>query len=97
MPSVVFITGLDGNAYGSWTGRKSGVMWPRDFLTVDLPTARVLTYGYNTKLLHAMSHTFDDFCTDFLAQLNLARSSDEVGAPRVAINGLAILTSLIDC
>ncbi|RFU75465.1 hypothetical protein TARUN_6798 [Trichoderma arundinaceum] len=99
---IVFVTGIDGNAYGSWASRKSGVMWPRDFLIGDLPTARVLTYGYNTKLSNAMAHTFDDFCTDFLAQLNLARSSDEtVDRPLILIGhsyGARLITkSLVKC
>ncbi|KAI2624102.1 hypothetical protein GGS21DRAFT_532954 [Xylaria nigripes] len=48
---VVFVTGLDGNAFGSWTSRATGLMWPREFLGDDLPNARVLTFGYNAKLL----------------------------------------------
>ena len=75
----MFITGLDGNAYGSWTSRKSGVMWPRDILTADLPSARVLTYGYNTKLQNNTFHTLNDFVYLFLADLRLARDSDDVG------------------
>lgn len=48
-------------------------MWPREFFRDDLPNARVLTFGYNAKLSNDMSHTFEDFCTQFLSTLQLAR------------------------
>ncbi|KAH8647690.1 hypothetical protein BX600DRAFT_530593 [Xylariales sp. PMI_506] len=75
---IVFITGLDGNAYGSWAGRHSGAMWPSDFLAFDLPIARVLIYGYNSKLKNDTFHTLDDFCVQFLEDIQLARDSDAV-------------------
>ncbi|RYP90663.1 hypothetical protein DL770_003201 [Monosporascus sp. CRB-9-2] len=34
--------GLDGSAFGSWTSRTTGLMWPREFLRDDLPNARAL-------------------------------------------------------
>jgi hypothetical protein len=71
--SVVCVTGLDGNAFGSWTSRATGLMWPRDFLREDLPRARVLTFGYNTKLLKDMNYNFQDFCDQFMSHLQLAR------------------------
>lgn len=48
-------------------------MWPREFLRDDLPNARVLTFGYNTKLSSNMSHTFGDYVSQFLSTLQLAR------------------------
>ncbi|KAK9772031.1 putative Protein kinase domain-containing protein [Seiridium cardinale] len=99
---IVFITGLDGHAYGSWTARQSGVTWPRDFLKVDLPQARVMTYGYNTKLSNAMLHTFDDFVTDFLSCIELDRDSDEsINRPLVLVGhsyGARLITkALVKC
>ena len=44
---VVAITGLDGHAYGSWSGGDPKRMWLRDFLSEDLPKCRVMIYGYN--------------------------------------------------
>jgi hypothetical protein len=53
-------------------------MWPRDFLRVDLPRARVLTFGYNTKLSSNMNYTFQDFCNQFMSDLELARKEVEL-------------------
>jgi hypothetical protein len=42
--SLVFVHGLAGDAISTW--EQDGVVWPRDLLPVDLPHARVMTYGY---------------------------------------------------
>jgi hypothetical protein len=75
----VAVTGLDGNAYGSWQSRSPvGSMWLRDFLKDDMPHCRVMTYGYNTKLASNRAYTFGDFCDRFLEEIQLARSSLKV-------------------
>ncbi|KAH8755492.1 hypothetical protein BGZ57DRAFT_803377, partial [Hyaloscypha finlandica] len=99
---LIFVTGLDGNAFGSWTSRATGVMWPRQFLRDDLPAARVLTYGYNTKLSYNMLHTLEDFCTQLLSSLQLARDSKEaLYRPLVLIGhsyGSRVITkSIVKC
>ncbi|TGJ83363.1 hypothetical protein E0Z10_g5380 [Xylaria hypoxylon] len=48
---LVFVTGLDGNAFGSWASRATGLMWPREFFRDDLPNARVLTFGYGVRVI----------------------------------------------
>lgn len=53
-------------------------MWPRDFLGEDLPAARVMTYGYNTRLSSNKLDRFEDFCTQFLQSVLLARDFPEV-------------------
>ncbi|ORX95666.1 hypothetical protein BCR34DRAFT_498311 [Clohesyomyces aquaticus] len=54
---IIAITGLDGNAYGSWTSRSNlARMWLRDFLSKDMPQCRTMIYGYNSKL---SSHGID--------------------------------------
>jgi hypothetical protein len=69
------VTGLDGNAYGSWANREVNVMWLRDYLKDDMPKCRVLTFGYNTKLTINNNYRFEDFCKELLSQLSLSRSS----------------------
>lgn len=44
--SIVAIHGLDGHRDESWT-TKSGVMWLKDLLPAQFPTARIITYGYD--------------------------------------------------
>ena len=58
---VIAITGLDGHAYGSWSGGNPKRMWLREFLCDDLPKCRVMTYGYNSKLSTPGLHTIADF------------------------------------
>ncbi|KAH0545468.1 hypothetical protein FGG08_000469 [Glutinoglossum americanum] len=45
--SIVVIHGLNGHAQRSFTHPKTGVYWPQDLLPKQVPTGRVLTYGYN--------------------------------------------------
>ncbi|KAH7024466.1 uncharacterized protein B0I36DRAFT_366411 [Microdochium trichocladiopsis] len=72
---IVAVTGLDGNAYGSWASRDVNAIWLRDYLKEDIPKCRVLTFGYNTKLTIDNNYCFEDFCKELLSQLRLARSS----------------------
>ena len=48
--SIIAVTGLAGHAFGSWRSRDGSCMWLRDFLPKSIPTARIITYGYDTKL-----------------------------------------------
>ena len=75
---VVAITGLDGHAYGSWSGGYPKRMWLRDFLSKDLPKCRVMIYGYNSKLSTPGLHTIADFGRGLREELLRARRSDQV-------------------
>ncbi|KAF8526569.1 hypothetical protein BU17DRAFT_74115 [Hysterangium stoloniferum] len=46
--SIVAIHGLDGHREASFTA-PNGVLWLRDLLPKALPTARILTYGYDAR------------------------------------------------
>jgi protein SERAC1 len=48
--SIVFVHGLTGNRRNTWT-HPDGVFWPEDLLTKDLPTARVMTFGYDADVV----------------------------------------------
>ena len=75
---VVAVTGLDGHAYGSWSGGNPKRMWLRDFLSEDLPKCRVMIYGYNSKLSTPGLHTIADFGSGLREELLRARKSDQV-------------------
>ena len=75
---IVAITGLDGHAYGSWSGGYPKRMWLRDFLSKDLPKCRVMIYGYNSKLSNPGLHTIADFGKSLRVELLKARRSDQV-------------------
>lgn len=54
------------------------VYWPQHLLPQTLPTARVLVYGYDTKIGHAMGtqptqNTVYDFASDLLQSLEASR------------------------
>ena len=80
---VVAITGLDGHAYGSWSGGDPKRMWLRDFLSKDLPNCRVMIYGYNSKLSDPGLHTIADFGRGLREELLRARRLDQVHSFRV--------------
>ncbi|KAI9764687.1 MAG: hypothetical protein M1839_005787 [Geoglossum umbratile] len=44
---IVAVHGLNGDATRSWTSRISGAYWIVDFLPLDIPGARVMTFEYD--------------------------------------------------
>ncbi|KAK2590746.1 hypothetical protein QQS21_011558 [Conoideocrella luteorostrata] len=53
---IIAVTGLAGHAFESWKSRGYQDMWLRDFLPESIPNARILTYGYDTKLPGSQSN-----------------------------------------
>lgn len=51
---VVAVTGLAGHAFGSWA-HDHHHQWLRDYLPMDLPNLRVMTYGYDSELAAELS------------------------------------------
>ncbi|KAI8627090.1 hypothetical protein F5Y19DRAFT_477980 [Xylariaceae sp. FL1651] len=45
--SIVFVHGLTGDRENAWTARGASEPWPKALLPAELPTARVLTFGYD--------------------------------------------------
>lgn len=46
-PSIVFVHGLTGHREATWTAQGASEPWPKTLLPSTLPTARVLTFGYD--------------------------------------------------
>ncbi|KAB5515379.1 P-loop containing nucleoside triphosphate hydrolase protein, partial [Coniochaeta sp. 2T2.1] len=44
---IVFVHGLTGDREKTWTARGASEQWPKALLPSELPTARVLTFGYD--------------------------------------------------
>ncbi|KAI0191514.1 hypothetical protein EV127DRAFT_428547 [Xylaria flabelliformis] len=44
---IVFIHGLTGDRERTWTAKNASQPWPKTLLASKLPTARILTFGYN--------------------------------------------------
>lgn len=45
---IVFIHGLKGDCQKTWTDKTSGSPWPKTLLPLEVKTARVLTYSYDS-------------------------------------------------
>ena len=63
--SIIFIHGCTGDREKNWTSQEK-VFWPRDLLSKDVPTARILTWGYDASLFFSVSR-------DQLLDVTLAR------------------------
>jgi len=77
--SIVAIHGLDGHREDSWT--IENVLWLRDLLPSKIPTARILTYGYDARTrghVQLSSQTLFDHSETFLAKLALFRQNTDV-------------------
>ena len=49
--SIVFVHGLYGGREATWTHERSNVFWPRDLLPRDIEDARILSFGYDAKVV----------------------------------------------
>ncbi|KAI0151627.1 hypothetical protein GGR57DRAFT_470905 [Xylariaceae sp. FL1272] len=43
---IIFVHGLTGDSHRTWL-HPSGIYWPTDLLSQDIPTARILSFGYD--------------------------------------------------
>ena len=53
--SIVAVHGLGGHAMGTWTHAATGKIWLRDFLPLAIPNARVMTFGYDARVVDSRS------------------------------------------
>ncbi|KAF8519811.1 hypothetical protein BU17DRAFT_89674 [Hysterangium stoloniferum] len=85
---IVAIHGLDGHREASWTAN-NGSLWLRDFLPQRVPSARILTYGYDAYTQSAgasSTQTLDGHAESFLARLASFRQiSDTTKRPIIFI------------
>jgi hypothetical protein len=73
------VHGLAGNAFGSWRSRTENSLWLRDFLPEMVPSARILVYGYDTKLEGSNSITsIIDLSKALLQQVKTVREDSMV-------------------
>ncbi|KAF8510459.1 hypothetical protein BU17DRAFT_98072 [Hysterangium stoloniferum] len=99
---IVAIHGLDGHREVSWTAH-NGKLWIRDFLPQDVPSARILTYGYDAytqSTAKSSVQTLDSHAENFLVRLAAFRgTSDTTKRPIIfiahSIGGIILKHALI--
>ena len=52
---IVFVHGLNGNAYNTWLDKETEVHWPSKLLGTDIPESRMLSFGYDGKLVNILA------------------------------------------
>ncbi|KAK1775438.1 hypothetical protein QBC45DRAFT_396124 [Copromyces sp. CBS 386.78] len=67
------------------SGQAAGVYWPEDLVPTTLPSARVMTFGYDTKIRHfsqgqISKNTVQDHARELLEQLRDKRLPDAKGS-----------------
>jgi len=100
---IIFVHGLNGDGLGSWTTKT--VLWPKAFLSADIPDARVMAYGYDGNVSHLdasqiTASTIESHATKLCALLAADRAEkDAESRPIVfvahSLGGLVCAQSII--
>ena len=53
--SIVAVHGLGGHAMKTWTHAATEKLWLRDFLPLAIPNARIMTFGYDSRVVDSRS------------------------------------------
>ncbi|KIW35358.1 uncharacterized protein PV07_02057 [Cladophialophora immunda] len=84
---VVAVHGLGGDLVNTWTHPKSKKFWLQDFLPLQIPDARVLTFGYNADAAFGQSTgEIVDHAKSLLSSLvDKREEQDEIQRPLVFV------------
>ncbi|KAJ3524973.1 hypothetical protein NM208_g11840 [Fusarium decemcellulare] len=78
---IVFIHGLMGDCERTWIAKTATEPWPKALLPLELPTARILTYGYEATAMDRHEVTSQnrvwDHAFNLLTSLALHREGDD--------------------
>jgi hypothetical protein len=79
--SVIAVTSLAGHAFGSWMSCESNKMWLKDFLPYDIRNIRIMSYGYDGRLVGRgeSDNRLLDYQRLFVQDIENARSATVVG------------------
>ncbi|PVF91456.1 hypothetical protein CPB86DRAFT_719392, partial [Serendipita vermifera] len=95
---IVAVQGLSADPYWTWVSKgDTQAIWLRDFLPLDIPNARISSWGYNSKYMRNAPVTGLDVCgSDLLVALSHHRKGD-MHLPLILIGhsfgGLALLSA----
>lgn len=96
MISIVFVHGLGGNRIDTWTSEPTKqvplkTFWPKDLLPKQCPTARILSFGYDSHFVSffrkqlAQEVTIDNYSTALCQHLASLRETTNTPADRPII------------
>jgi hypothetical protein len=76
----VLVHGLQGHPQKTWYNEDDESYWPRDQLVTNFPLARVLVYGYDSKISHFFSgavnkNSFLDHARNLMLDLTAVRKN----------------------
>lgn len=94
---MVVLHGFTGHREKTWTAEGETEPWFKTLLPKDLPTARIMTYGYDADVLHltrvAGQNTIREHAKTLINDLSALRT-DTVGRPIIfvvhSLGGLVI-------
>lgn len=55
--SIVFVHGLAGGQTTTWTVDGENASWPEKLLAEDIPTARILAFGYDADVVNLLGQS----------------------------------------
>ncbi|KAJ5610607.1 hypothetical protein N7510_007326 [Penicillium lagena] len=79
---IVFVHGLRGHREQTWT--KDGVLWPRDLLAPDLKKCRIMSFGYDSAIVHSDTAEVTQGSLATVARSLCSSLSTERSAPEIA-------------
>jgi hypothetical protein len=80
LADIIFVHGLTGNSFGTWWEAKSGIYWPIQLFSKDVPNTRIMAFGYDadvTKFLGPVGqNNIRDHASNLLGDLAARRAED---------------------
>ncbi|KAJ5710484.1 hypothetical protein N7488_004640 [Penicillium malachiteum] len=77
---IVFVHGLRGHREKTWT--QNGVLWPRDLLAPELSDCRIMSFGYDSAIVHSdtaevTQGSLTNFARSLCGSLTTVRNTSE--------------------
>ncbi|KAK4451259.1 hypothetical protein QBC34DRAFT_484100 [Podospora aff. communis PSN243] len=83
---LIVIHGLGGHRMTTWQHTQTGAYWPQNFIPGDFENARVMVYGYNSKVAFSKSTAgVEEFARDLLERLIAVRQDRPTSRPIIFI------------